>query len=127
MEESHRSTAPRRSNSLRYDKDKDRESAPISSENVELPLAHKHYRRITSSPGGGRAQIYGANASHASGLKPATILKLVLYALFGIPLVLYGWVVLLGERVTTSFVSPELLDAQRILWLTAHRKPFSCI
>lgn len=48
-------------------------------------------------------------------------LKQAFYAAVGLSLFLYSWVVFFSERVSTSNVSPELLEASSILWLVAHR------
>lgn len=48
--------------------------------------------------------------------------RLLLVALLVIPSFLYFWVLsTTTERVSETFVSPELLNATNILWLTAHR------
>ena len=48
-------------------------------------------------------------------------IKLVPLAGLSISLLLYLWLIVFSERVSTSYVSPVLLDAKNILWLTAHR------
>lgn len=48
-------------------------------------------------------------------------LKQVLLLWTLVSLLLYSWLVFFSERVSTSYVSPRLLGATNILWLTAHR------
>jgi hypothetical protein len=61
------------------------------------------------------------NRSSWSG-RPTHRIKLAIYAIFGIPVFLYSWLIFFSERVSTSYVSPELLRASSIMWLTAHRE-----
>ena len=62
--------------------------------------------------------------SVARSVHPALVwhrLKQVLLLWTLVSLLLYSWLVFFSERVSTSYVSPRLLGATNILWLTAHR------